>query len=107
MRPVVLGDLVALAQVLRGGPPDNWTETLHSMIRRAAIAEDWCLRTSRRHPEWGCGSLYDVAAPAGCTLSDADTTDPVFLRALAAACHVVAEREEANTSIGYHDPHIV
>lgn len=105
MRPIVLGDLIAMAQCLRGLPVTEVGMRVRSMIRHAELADQWRLRTGRRHARWGCGSLYDVAAPDGCSLADSDFAEPTFLRALGEVCLALAEHPLHRISASEREDH--
>jgi len=64
MRPVLHGDVVAVARVLYGQPLVERALVLKRLIRTADWADGFRRATGRMHPVWGDGSLMTVALAA-------------------------------------------
>lgn len=62
MRPVLHGDVVAVARVLRRVPPDRRAATCRELIAQAGWADAYRRALGRPHPAWGDGSLMAAAA---------------------------------------------
>jgi len=61
MRPVLHGDVVAVARVLYAQPLCERGLVLKRLIKAAAWADGFRRATGRMHPVWGDGSLMTVA----------------------------------------------
>ncbi|MEQ3625332.1 MAG: hypothetical protein ABNH26_10405 [Celeribacter sp.] len=64
MRSVLIGDLLAAAQVLAAVPERARAGRLDCLLRGAALAERHRQRTGRAHPRYGDGSLMAAAMKA-------------------------------------------
>ncbi|WP_417807588.1 hypothetical protein [Thioclava sp.] len=84
MRPVLDGDLIALARVVMTWPSAQRGARLAEAISQVEEADAHREREGRAHPKWGNGSLMSWALgyPAG----SRDAGNPEYLRALAAVC---------------------
>ncbi|ATI41646.1 hypothetical protein CBW24_06290 [Pacificitalea manganoxidans] len=61
MRSVLIGDLLAAAEVLAAVPEPARADRLARLLRGAALAERHRQRTGRAHPRYGDGSLMAAA----------------------------------------------
>ena len=86
MRRVLVGDLLALAAVLRQQPDPDLAARL---LAEAHAAHRYFRRFGRPHPRWGNGSLMGRALPIGGGLL-ADWS-PAGLQAMGMACTALAE----------------
>jgi hypothetical protein len=64
MRPVLHGDIVAVARVLYARPAGERGLVLKRLIQAADWADGFRRATGRMHPVWGDGSLMTVALAA-------------------------------------------
>lgn len=81
MRPVMIGDLLAAARVLRAQPPAARDAVIASLIAEADLADRWRGHTGRAHPRFGNGSLM-AAALARRPAAEPFLSDPEWLDAL-------------------------
>ncbi|MDW4496806.1 hypothetical protein R5H30_02345 [Sulfitobacter sp. D35] len=65
MRPVLVTDLLAVAEALCGVPADRRAACAQDILERAEIADRFRKRTGRRHPLWGIGTLASAVGPTG------------------------------------------
>jgi len=61
MRPVVHADVVTAARALLAAPEEARAGLAARLIAEAGAADRWRLRTGRRHPLWGNGTLAAAA----------------------------------------------
>lgn len=91
MRPVLIGDLLAVARNVARLPAEAQPDVVGAIVGVARAADEFRSLTGRGHPEWGNGSLYAAANPPGLSLPPRDTSDPAFLMALSVVCGVLAK----------------
>ena len=84
MRPVLDGDLIALARVVMTWPAAQRGARLAEVITQVEAADAYRRREGRAHPKWGNGSLMSWALGQPKGSRDAGNSD--YLRALAAVC---------------------
>ncbi|SNT38816.1 hypothetical protein SAMN04488078_11292 [Antarctobacter heliothermus] len=61
MKPVLPGDVSAVARMLLTVPPHARPERADQLIDEARAADAHCRRTGRAHPRWGDGTLMAAA----------------------------------------------
>lgn len=61
MRPVLHGDVTAAARALLRIPEPGRVGLCRRMIREAAFAYRYMMRSGKPHPLWGTGSLMSAA----------------------------------------------
>lgn len=64
MRPVLHGDIVAVARVLYAQPVRERDVVLKRLLQVAGWADQFRRATGRMHPVWGDGSLMTAALAA-------------------------------------------
>ena len=84
MRPVLDGDLIALARVVMTWPAAQRGARLAEVITQVEAADAYRRREGRAHPKWGNGSLMSWAL--GHPSERRDAGNPEYLRALALVC---------------------
>lgn len=76
MRPVLHGDLVAAARVLRGASAGQRAARMRELLAAAELGERYRRRMGRPHPRFGGGSLMAAAGawpmPPEPALDDSD-----------------------------------
>lgn len=92
MRPILIGDVVALARVLLARPDDDWAQCLSRALRLAEFADVYRQRTGQSHPVFGNGTLMAVAA-GFCREPEPAQVQGRYLAALLAVVAAVRERE--------------
>lgn len=96
MRRVMVGDVLAAAQVLQGLPPAARPGCMVRLLERAHAADMWRKRLGRVHPCWGNGSLMACALVAGAGAAPAPRlNDAEFLSALAVVIAALQARRAA------------
>lgn len=63
MRAVLLGDLLALVRVVKSVPAGDRLTLCRCIIRTAELADRYCRRLGRAHPDWGNGTLSGALPP--------------------------------------------
>lgn len=81
MRPVLIGDVLAAARVLRDLPEEARGVELARLLAEADLADRIRKRTGRAHPRYGNGSLM-AAALARQPGPEAFLSDPEMLDAV-------------------------
>lgn len=81
MRPVLHSDVVAAARVLLALPAGLRRNAMLEMIMQANVADVFRKRLKRGHPDWGNGSLMEVAMKRK-MLPEPFLDDPVYCRCL-------------------------
>lgn len=89
MRPVLHGDLVALAAAIGAQEPGARDQLALRLISRAHAADLYRKRTGRAHPLWGNGSLMSAVLLSGLARPGADPASEAALAALADATEAV------------------
>jgi hypothetical protein len=87
MRPVLDGDLIALASVVMAWPLADRSARLAEAIAQVEAADAHRAREGRAHPEWGNGSLMSWAL--GHPARRRGAGHPEYLCALAAVCRAL------------------
>lgn len=82
MRPVLIGDVIAVARVLFVLPDGDWTPCVDRLIWQAKIADRYRRRLGRPHPAWGNGSLLAAASLEVRAEDEPFLSDLRWLRAL-------------------------
>lgn len=96
MRRVMLGDVIAAAQVLRDVPEGARAAHCAAMLARAQAADLWRKRLGRGHPRWGNGSLLALALAEGAgRASGAPLADSAYLAALVVVIEALCARARA------------
>ena len=81
MRPVLHGDLIAVARVLRAVPETERAGLCRIVLAQARWADAYRVAMGRAHPDWGDGSL--MAAAAGHVQArEPFLSDPEYLHCL-------------------------
>lgn len=63
MRPILIGDIIAVARSVLDLPRREWANRIIVMLDQAHIADKVTKRTGRPHPVWGNGSLLSASKP--------------------------------------------
>lgn len=91
MRAVMIGDILALARVLRGQTQRDWDVLCHRAFYETHCA-DKCRKRARRIPlGWGDGSLMAWCFAGRFRRGAADLADWTFCKALAFATEKLLE----------------
>lgn len=96
MRPIIWNDLDLLARKVANLADEDQRPAIESIIGRAHYADAYRKRTGMSHAAWGNGCITQVIGLDGPLPPALRSDDPRYLRALAAACTVLAERAEAH-----------
>jgi len=91
MRPVLDGDLIAMARVVMTWPAAQRRARLREAITQVEAADAYRAREGRAHPNWGNGSLMSWALCQPMGLRDAGNSD--YLRALAEVCSTLISHQ--------------
>jgi hypothetical protein len=82
MRPVLIGDVIAVARVLFVRRDTDWTSCVDRLIWQASIADRYRRRLGKPHPAWGNGSLLAAAGADPKAEAEPFLSDERWLRAL-------------------------
>lgn len=81
MRPVLHGDVVAVARVLLWAPEVGRHALMRQLLEQASVADLFRKRLGRGHPVWGNGSLM-AAAMSRPMMREPFLDDPDYCRCL-------------------------
>jgi hypothetical protein len=82
MRPVLIGDVIAVARVLFVLREADWTSCVDRLISQAKTADRYRRRLGKPHPAWGNGSLMAATAAEPKAEAEPFLSDMLWLRAL-------------------------
>jgi hypothetical protein len=105
MRPVLPGDVFALANQLARWSADTWPERCERLFFEADCADKYRKRFHRLHPAWGNGSLMGrVMALSDHNGCSAHFGDPKFCGALAGSLTSLSDWRafKAKCALGDH-----
>lgn len=90
MKPVGMGDAIALARALRAAPEADWPALIARILAEAEAAADFAKAHRRTHPFFGNGSV--MAACAGHPqVPEPWLSDRVYCRCLGAVFRHLAQ----------------
>jgi hypothetical protein len=82
MRPVLIGDVIAVARVVIVLPEEQWNNRVDQLLWRAKVADLYRKRLGKPHPVWGNGSLMAAIGAEPKASAEPFLSDPQWLRAL-------------------------
>ena len=82
MRPVLIGDVLALARVLFVLGEEEWAVCADRLLWQAHVADRYRKRLGKPHPAWGNGSLMAVTGAEPKADAEPFLSDLRWLRAL-------------------------
>ena len=82
MRPVLIGDVIAVARVVFVLPEEQWSSRVDQLLWRAKVADRYRQRLGKPHPTWGNGSLLAATSTEPKALAEPFLSDLRWLRAL-------------------------
>jgi hypothetical protein len=82
MRPVLIGDVIAVARVVVVLPEEQWSSRVDQLLWRAKVADLYRKRLGKPHPVWGNGSLMAAIGAEPKAPAEPFLSDPQWLRAL-------------------------
>lgn len=82
MRPVLIGDVIAVARVLVVLPEEQWSGCVDLLLWRAKVADRYRQRLGKPHPTWGNGSLMATTGAEPKALTEPFLSDLRWVRAL-------------------------
>ena len=83
MRPVLIGDVIAVARVLLTQSDARWPACVDRLLWQADVADRYRRRLGKPHAAWGNGSLMATAAAEPRIADEPFLADIRYLRALA------------------------
>jgi hypothetical protein len=82
MRPVLIGDVIAVARVLFVLGETEWSGCVDRLLWQAMVADRYRKRLGKPHPAWGNGSLMSAAGAEPKVRAEPFLSDLRWLRAL-------------------------
>lgn len=82
MRPVLIGDVIAVARVIVVLPEEQWSRRVDQLLWRAKVADLYRKRLGKPHPTWGNGGLMAATGAEPKAPTEPFLSDLQWLRAL-------------------------
>ena len=82
MRPVLIGDVIAVARVIVVLPEEQWSRRVDQLLWRAKVADLYRKRLGKPHPTWGNGGPMAATGAEPKAPTEPFLSDLRWLRAL-------------------------